>query len=270
MVPHPERHLSTPPDSGAGFTLMEVLVSITLMSLISVAIYYGYRIGLDSWSRAEKSLVRERNVQFVLDLMSRQLGSMVPYYSRQALDGAFVDVLLFNGTEQGVRFVTTFSVESRSAAGLRLVEYFLGSSREGSGRALLLNEKLLPDDRNLASTVFGSLSRGEKNSVVAAFRGFSEGENTVALVEGLASAGFEFPRSTRDDPASSGSADPTEEVMGGRLGILLMREKENSGIAATNRKDRLPLGVELNLRWQEVGFFHAEGFSMAVPIQASF
>ena len=270
MVPHPQRHLSTPPDSGAGFTLMEVLVSITLMSLISVAIYYGYRIGLDSWSRAEKSLERERNVQFVLDLMSRQLGSMVPYYSRQALDGAFVDVLLFNGTEQGVRFVTTFSVESRSAAGLRLVEYFLGSSREGSGRALLLNEKLLPDDRNLASTVFGGLSRGEKNSVVAAFRGFSEGENTVALVEGLASAGFEFPRSTRDDPASSGSADPSEEVMGGRLGILLMREKENSGIVATNRKDRLPLGVELKLRWQEVGFFHAEGFSMAVPIQASF
>lgn len=249
---------------------MEVLVSITLMSLIFVAIHYGYRVGLDSWSRAEKSLERERNVQFVLDLMSRQLGSMVPYYSRQPLDGVFVDVLLFYGTEQGVRFVTTFSAESRSAAGLRMVEYFLGSSREGNGKALLLNEKLLPDDMNLASTVFGGLSRGENNSVVAAFKGFSEGEDTVALADGLAGVGFQFPRNPRSDLAGSGSADPTEEVMPGRLGILLMREKESSGTLVTNRKDRLPLGVELKLRWRESGFFHAEEFSISVPVQASF
>jgi hypothetical protein len=249
---------------------MEVLVSLTLMSVLFVAVHYGYRIGLDSWSRAEKSMEKERNVQFVLDLMSRQLGSMVPYYSRQTLEGAPVDVLLFYGTEQGVRFVTTFSVELRGAAGLRMVEYFLDSSREGVGKALLLNEMLLPDDVNLASTVFGGLSRGEDNSVVAAFRGFTAGVGTVALVEGLSNGSFQFPRSPGKDQAASGSVDSTEEVMAGRLGIFMMTERESSGTVTANRKERLPLGVELKLRWLESGFFHAEEFAMSVPVQASF
>ncbi len=270
MVSSLDRDIATQRRSGAGFTLMEVLVSITLMGFISVAIHYGYRIGLDSWSRAEKSLERERNVQFVLDLMSRQLGSMVPYYSRQLLDGAAVDVLLFHGSEQGVRFVTTFSAESRSSGGLRLVEYFLGDSKQGTGKALLLNERLLPDDADLPGTVFGSLARGENNSVIAEFRGFSTAEGTVALVEELTAASFRFPRSPSKDQVTSTYVDPTEEVLPGRLGMLMMAEKESSGVSASNRKERLPLGVELKLRWQETGFFHVEEFSISVPVQASF
>src|SRR5687767_12891152 len=81
-----------------GFTLMELLVSITLMGLIAVAIHSGFRLTLNSWERSEKALQRQRTLHFVLDLISRQVGSIVPYYSRQHLDGAPVDVLLFHGS----------------------------------------------------------------------------------------------------------------------------------------------------------------------------
>src|SRR5437867_7876306 len=101
--------------AGRSFTLMELLVSITLMSLVAVAIHSGFHLSLSSWEKSEKALQRQRTLQFVLDLITRQVGSMVPFYSRQQLDGTAVDVLLFHGSAQAMRFVSSFSSEARAA-----------------------------------------------------------------------------------------------------------------------------------------------------------
>jgi len=257
--------------SNRGFTLMEVLVSITLMGFLTVAIHYGYRIGLDSWSRAEKSMERNRRVEFVLDLISRQLASMTPYYSRQTLNGAPVDVLLFHGTDQGVRFVSTFSAESRNAGGVRLVEYFVGDSPEGEGKALLLNDRPLPPDEVLGQTVFAGLSNGEGNTVIAEFQSFSANSETTVLIDGLATVSFLFPRREAKEQAATAAVDPGEEVLPGRLGVLMQVVRESEGInPSLNKKERLPLGVEVKLQWMDTGFFQASEFAMAVPVQASF
>jgi prepilin-type N-terminal cleavage/methylation domain-containing protein len=256
-----------------GFTLMEVLVSITLMSVLSVAVHYGYRIGLDSWSRAEKSMEKERKVQSVLDLMSRQLGSMVPYYSRQPLDGAPVDVLLFNGTSQGVRFVSTFSAGARNAGGLRLVEYFVDNTSDG-GVSLLMNDRLLPEATILGQTVIRGVSRGEGNSVVAEFEGFSPRPDSEILVQDLSSVQFRFPRRPKREEGEAAESVASDEVglmLPGDLGFLMRAAKQRSGVsAATNKKESLPLGVELRLKWQRSGILNAEELCVSVPVQASF
>ena len=253
----------------SGFTLMEVLISITLMSILTVTVHYGYRVGLDSWSRAEKTLERERRVQSVLDLMSRQLGSMVPYYSRQSLDGAPVDVLLFHGANEGVRFVSTFSSGSRNAGGLRLVEYFMANAT-GEGMSLLMNDRLLPEATVLAQTVIRSLSRGEGNSVVAEFEGFSVKEDSEILVRDLTEVRFDFPARPEQERVQPSQPDASE--VGLMLpGFLIHAALERSGVAAaSNKKERLPLGVRLRLKWQGKGFFNSDELSIAIPVQASF
>src|SRR5215471_15147546 len=113
-----------------GFTLLELLVSMTLMGLLAVAIHMGFRIGTNAWAKADSRLETLRASQFSLDLLSRQIGSMVPYYSQQKINDAPVEVLLFQGVPKAMRFVTDFSAESRGAGGLRLVEYFVSNSRD--------------------------------------------------------------------------------------------------------------------------------------------
>jgi prepilin-type N-terminal cleavage/methylation domain-containing protein len=234
-----------PSRPGRGFTLIELLVSMTIMGLLALAIHFGFRIGVNAWAKGDDSLERSRTVESTLDLISRQLGSMVPYYSRQKIDDAPVDVLLYQGTERGLRFVTTFSTQSRSAGGFLLVEYFLSPSKEKDGKALVVNEVALPHDELLSQSVFSSLSRGEDNIVVARFFEFSVRPNSIFLIDGLDNVQFRYFR-----PLSEEGIEP---------GVVLPAQK----------KERLPAGIEIRLRWNESGLFPTKEFSIFIPTHAA-
>src|SRR5438034_2390864 len=131
--------------STAGFTLMELLVSMTLIGLLSVAIHFGFRIGVNAWAKGDDGLQHVRTIQATFDLLTRQLGSMVPYYSQQKVQASPAEVLVYQGTERGMHFVTTFSSRSRNAGGLRLTEYFSFPSKDKKAKAFIINERALPD-----------------------------------------------------------------------------------------------------------------------------
>jgi len=223
-----------------GFTLMELLVSMSLMGLLAVAIHVGFRIGTNAWAKGDSRLETIRARQFSVDLLNRQIAAMVPYYSKQKIEEAPVDVLLFQGLERGLRFVSSFSALSRSAGGLRLVEYFAAISKDKSGYALLVNERLLPDDRALSQLVFRDISRGDGNTVVVNFFEFRRTANSLCLFDGLDQVKFHYFR--------------PESV-----------SRESSG----DKKEHLPLGVAIRLRSKAAQALSAEDFSIVVPTHAS-
>jgi len=223
-----------------GFTLLELLVSITLMGLLAVAIHIGFRIGTNAWAKGDSRLETIRAGQFSLDLLSRQISSMVPYYSQQRINEAPVEVLLFQGTQRAMRFVTSFSAQSRSAGGLRLVEYFVSSSKNQGVNALLVNERLLPDDRGLSRVVFRDISRGGNNTAVVDFFEFRARSDSLYLFNGVDQVQFQYLRPQL--PNSDGADD---------------------------KKEHLPLGVEIQLRWKDTGVFSAQELSVVVPTHAT-
>ena len=224
----------------AGFTLLELLVSVTLMGLLAVAIHIGFRIGTNAWAKGDSRLESIRTSQYSVELLSRQISSMVPYYSRQKINDGFLDVLLFQGVPRGMRFVTSFSAQSRSAGGLRLVEYFVSSSNRKGLNALLVNERPLPDDPKLSRFVFRDIVRGDNNTVNVDFFEFRARSDSLYLFEGVDQIHFQYLR-----PRLQNSAGPDV------------------------KKERLPLGVEIQLRWKEPGIFSAREFSVVVPTHAT-
>ena len=115
-------------ESPPGFTLMELLVSFSLIGLVAVFIHLGYSIGLGAREKAEASLEAYQAAQASLDVLSRQIASMVPYVSNQEHEERPVQVLLFRASPRSLGFVTTWSAASGFAGGLRFVQYFTAAA----------------------------------------------------------------------------------------------------------------------------------------------
>jgi prepilin-type N-terminal cleavage/methylation domain-containing protein len=227
-----------------GFTLMELLVSMTLMGFLAVAIHYGFRVGTNAWEKGGRHLERIRKAQATFDLLSRQLGSMVPYYSRQKVKGAPADVLLFQGTDSGMRFVTTFSSQSRTTSGLRLVEYFVAKSRTGNGQAFYINEDPLADDFALSQYLFREITTREDGTPVALFFDFVPRSDSTTLIDDLTGARLGF---YQRQPPREGEAAPVPQNLG-------------------QKRERLPIGVEIRLRWNESGMLSSQETSVVIPV----
>lgn len=232
---------------------MELLVSFSLIGLVAVFIHLGYSVGLGAREKAEASLEAWQSAQASLDVLSRQIASMVPYVSSQEHQEKPVPVLLFQASRRSLGFVTTWSATSGFAGGLRLVRYFVADSGSGSatGRRLLLNERpLLPVER-LQGPVIRGAARTEDNRFLVDLAPPQAGPGSLVLAEGLESAAF----SRLDRPEGEGSPlgsriDPRRFARGSRRGY----------------RSQLPCGIGLSLRWTGQGPWGSKTFDLAVPV----
>ncbi|MFN8005686.1 MAG: prepilin-type N-terminal cleavage/methylation domain-containing protein [Terriglobia bacterium] len=227
-----------------GFTLMELLVSLTIMSLLAVAIHYGFRIGLRAWERGDQRVSRLSALNTAADLLNRQLASMVPYYSRQNIDETPYELLVYQGTDVGIRFVSTFSADGRGSAGLRLVEYLSIPEEGGTTYSFLINETPFQDDESLGATLVSRLEKKEDGSVLPEFLPIQPTKTSIHLLEGLESvkfAYFEIPKKARASFDSS----------------------------FRPRGSYLPAAVELKFHWKETEISAQRNLSVYVPIRTS-
>lgn len=65
-----------------GFTLFEVLVALTLMSLLVVALFGGFRAGLRAWQVMDGHVARTEEPRQLSGLMYRHLSQLVPVMLR--------------------------------------------------------------------------------------------------------------------------------------------------------------------------------------------
>jgi general secretion pathway protein J len=120
-----------------GFTLIEVIISITILSLITVIIGSAFRLGIQAWERGEKETGEAQRLRVLSSLLSQQLKSLYPYKIK--IKDKDEEVVAFKGEPDSITFVTTLT--DQSYGGLKWVQYIF---REG---VLLYKEGLLPDKK---------------------------------------------------------------------------------------------------------------------------
>src|SRR5262245_25475534 len=82
--------------SNGGFTLLEVLVSLTIMALITGVAFAGFSIGIDSWRRGTRR-IEDLDRRFAVErLLQRQI--------------AMADSQIFNGDTHQLEFTSTYSL----------------------------------------------------------------------------------------------------------------------------------------------------------------
>ena len=121
----------------AGVTLIEVLIAVTLLSLLSAGMVYAMRLGLNAFSKTDDKLMFNRRVVGAQRILEQQLGGLVPVVTTCGEKGPVFGY--FQGEQQVMRLVTAFSLTQASRGLPQILEIFVIPG-EGGGVRLVMNE----------------------------------------------------------------------------------------------------------------------------------
>jgi len=103
-----------------GFTLLEVVLAMTLLALVVAICYGAFHLGIRAVEKGEVAVVTTQRLRVASDVIIRQIKSAVPYAVRNEDDDVYP---YFEGSATSMRFVTTAGMQSGGS--LAVVEYRL-------------------------------------------------------------------------------------------------------------------------------------------------
>jgi len=89
-----------------GFTLMEVLIALTLLSIMVVLLFSSLKICADSWEKGENKIADVNEVGVVYNFFQRHLSAARPLWNDTNLEET--SALSFQGKQQSLQFVSAF------------------------------------------------------------------------------------------------------------------------------------------------------------------
>lgn len=169
-----------------GFTLVEVMITLTILGFILLMIFGVFRLGLSAWEKGENLKEDYQQVRIISQLISRQIKSIVPYKIKtRKAEG---DYLAFEGKARSVKFVSALPLKFSQPQGFVYAIYDFQKNGKENGALVLYEQRVLNRD-------FMSESPKE--------------ESGVPLIEHLAEVRFEYYR--EEDPQKNQAAEWVEE-----------------------------------------------------------
>ena len=140
-IPYPQA--PTPFGPQAGVTLIEVLIAVTLLSLLTLGMLFAMRIGLTSLAKTDSKLMTNRRVAGAQRILDEELEGLMPVTLMScgaALFPGFSGPVLFQAEEQTMRLVSTFSLQQAWRGQPQILELFVIPGEEGGDVRLIVNE----------------------------------------------------------------------------------------------------------------------------------
>ncbi len=132
--------------SQAGTTLIEVLIAVTLLSLLSVAMAFALRIGINAYQKTSSKLMENRRVTGAQRILEEELEGIVPSVApcgpntapAAQPDGNWF--AFFQAGPSTMRLVSTFSLQQAWRGRPQVLELFVIPRDDGAGVRLVVNE----------------------------------------------------------------------------------------------------------------------------------
>ncbi|SPE38016.1 conserved exported hypothetical protein [Candidatus Sulfopaludibacter sp. SbA3] len=126
----------------AGLTLLEVLVAVTLLTLLMVGMSIALRVGLSAFSRTTNRLMDDRRVVGAQRIVQSELDGLIPVTPAcLGAEGASSNhFVFFQAESQYMRMVSTFSLQQGWRGEPQILEFFVIPGDQGRGVRLVVNE----------------------------------------------------------------------------------------------------------------------------------
>lgn len=110
-----------------GFTLLEMLVGLTLLGVLLILIYSALNIGLRAWDAGDQRAGEASHQRIVQSFLRRELGQVFPIRWR----GIPESKIAFEGAKQEIKFVTALNLgASIKEGGLQWAHLYLSEDPE--------------------------------------------------------------------------------------------------------------------------------------------
>ncbi len=124
-----------------GMTLMELLISISLVSLISVGMLMAIRIGFNTQEKTNQHLYDNRRLVAINRIIDAQIGGIMAVPAECVASGAVSNkISFFQGEPQSMRFVSAYSLEEAHRGYPRILEYQVIPGEFNQGVRIIVNE----------------------------------------------------------------------------------------------------------------------------------
>ena len=186
-APLPQKHQR-------GITLMELLVAMTLLSLLAVAVLFGFRIGLNAMERSNARIIANRRVLGVERVITQQIAGFIPVKADcfTAPQGPPARLPFFQGEAQTMRFVSSYSLDEASRGYPRILEYQVIPGENGEGVRLVVNEFWYTGPLSAGGACAGVINDPTVGAPRMIFRPVQVGPTSFVLADKLAQCVFSF------------------------------------------------------------------------------
>ncbi len=118
--------------SDDGFTLLEIIVSVTLVAMMAVGLWAVLRISINSWKRGTEFVDANQRNRSILDMVKKQMASIYGIAAPVDLQTGGAVYPIFAGAEGSVQFISLNSLRFMEHPGLTMVSYDVAQDRRGN------------------------------------------------------------------------------------------------------------------------------------------
>ena len=175
-----------------GYTLLEMLISMTLIGLLMAALVMGIHVGNKAWAKGEAKLRQVHTAEERAQFIFQQVASLVPYKVTSSNPDMPGDFYILEASAVRLRFLSTYGTQYRRHAGLIWDEYVIARNPRGD-YSLVLRETPVRDDSALLPLLIERRSSDpDTGKTELIYRPFVLRQTDLRLMTGLQAARFEY------------------------------------------------------------------------------
>jgi len=178
----------------AGVTLIEVVIAITLLSMLSVGMLATIRMGFDALHHTNSRLMENRRVAGAQRLLEQQLGGFMPVKAICPAESRapLAPFVFFEGQPQSMRLVSTYSLQEAWRGQPRILELQVIPGDQGRGVRLIVNEIPYTGPLSAGQSCLGMAPDPASGATVPQFRPIQASAQSFVLADKLAWCRFSY------------------------------------------------------------------------------
>jgi len=185
----------------AGVTLIEILIAVSLLSLLSVGVLVAMRIALSTLDKTDAHLVRNRRVSNSEKLLENELaGFMVTQARWHTSRDQIAGTPFMQFDPQTMRFVTSYSLQDAWRGRLQIASFQVIPGERNIGFRLIVNELPYTGPEQAGQMVTSMEPNSETGTLTPRFAPVLPGANSFVLADRLAYCRFLYQEPRPDPP----------------------------------------------------------------------
>jgi len=183
----------------AGITLIEVVIAVTLLSMLSLGMLETLRMGFDGLDKTNSRLMENRRVAGAQRVIEQQLGGFVPVKAlcSGGLGAPPTPFPFFEGQPQSMRLVSTYSLQEAWRGQPRILELQVIPGENDRGVRLVVNEIPYTGPPSAGQSCLGMATDPASGLSVPQFRPIEVSAQSFVLADKLAWCRFSYLQAAR-------------------------------------------------------------------------